>query len=340
MQSVAALASAIAIGRLSPDLREWCERCGGLVGLAALLDKVQLLYSSESQQMVGFVMYIQTLLESDPEFWNMWLSTAWTMAAKTVFDDGIYIADTLTVWNHPEISCILGKRRLSDALICEEHIICNNRNLASGEIQASLHRFRSAMLRVVLQEDVLLMLRAPTSARHPMLVAGPLCLRVLIIDADKPDMESMYKMFKQSVLSTTVHTTSNAEEALLNARSIGYDVILIDLQMLCPHETLGPAALQNNMPVGLHQTALAHAVRRKVNLLLNDSMFGRSDAYGMASGDPLILAYARDSVAEADIESLCTTSRTRDKRAYDAVFSAPFTLHCAHAALGMCWGAA
>lgn len=340
MQSVAAVAAAIAVGRLSLDLREWCERYGGLVGLAALLDNVQLLYASESQQMVGFVMYIQTVLESDPALWNMWLSTAWTMAAKTVFDNGIYIADTMTVWNHPEISCILGERGLSDALIYEEYILCNNRNLASGEIQASLHRFRSAMLRAVLQENVLPMLRAPTSAQHPTLVADPLCLRVLIVDADKSDTESMLNMLKQSVLSTSVHIASNAEEALLNARSIGYDVILIDLKMLCPHEALVQEALQNSSPVGRHQTALAHAVRREANLLLNDSMFGRSDAYDMSSGDPLILAYARDAVAEVDIELLCTTSSTRNKRAYDAVFSAPFTLHCAHAALGMCWGAA
>jgi CheY-like chemotaxis protein len=342
MQSAAALGAAVAVGRLSPRLHELYAGHGGLAGLATTLESVQTAYASELQQMVGFVMFLQPLLSIEPSLWDMWLLTAWNLAAKFVFDDGVFLADTLTVWNNPAVSDILGEKSIHDALVAEEYALrCNLGKIEAGCVRTRLHVFRSAILRVLLQENgALAMLRAPVASAHPVQNPGTLRLRVLVVDADKIETQLIRAVLQESSESAIVDTITTAEEALLHARRTGYDLIVVDLRMLSPNQIQGVELSANDMPVGLHQAALAHAINAKTNLLLNDSMMGQSNAYDNSSGAPLVVAYSRQPVEEADIETLCTVTASRSKRAFDAVLSAPFSLNCAHAALGMCWGCA
>jgi CheY-like chemotaxis protein len=342
MRSAAALGAAVAVARLSPRLNELYAEHGGLAGLAGTFETIQNDYASEVQQMVGFVMFLQPLLSSDPSVVNLWLVTAWNMAAKFVFDDGVYLADTLTVWNSPEVSDILGQRNMHEALVCEQYAFgFHLTDIEADRVRTRMHVFRSALLRVLLQEEcALAMLRAPVASTHPVQNPGPLRLRALVVDADKTETELVRGVLQDSTQFTTVDTVTTAEEALFHARHTGYDLIFVDLRMLSPRQVAGEELSANDRPVGVHQAALAHALHAEANLLVHDSMLGKSCAYDCGSGMPLLLAYAREQVAEPDIETMCATSPSRDKRAFDAVLSAPFTLTGAHAALGMCWGCA
>jgi hypothetical protein len=335
MQSSASLGAAIAISRLSPEVRHHFDARGGVEGFAQTLDAVQEHYASPCEQMVGFVMYTQQFLDIHPQLWSHWLPTAWTMAAKSVFDDGIYVADTLTVWNSEEVRAIFGEQSLKNAIACEACAFeANMCGLGFNSIMTRLHTFRSAMVRVILQEtNVLPLLRAPVAAHGTL-------LRVLLVQPDEYIAAQMCDTLRSSVLDLRIDVALNGNEAVSMARLHGYDILYVDLELPSPDEIGGAVLPPNSMAVGMHRTALAHAIRHKVELLLGDSMCDLSVAYDNSSGTPLVVGCTQHTLKETDIDTLCTSTNDRDERAFDAVFSLPFTLSVAHATLGMCWGVA